>query len=372
MSGGIIMLKNQKTVIAIETAIILITLVTIQYFSASFAGPLERYLLSAGAILVAIAYYILRVRYHDLKQVSDSNLDAAITDKLTGLYNRNYLDEAIKKEFALADRTQRPVSLIYFDIDKFKHINDTYGHEVGDIILKTVADIVVSNTRVSDIVCRWGGDEYIVLLPETKLKDVEFVAEKIRVGIEDFSFANDISITVSLGVAQRVVGEYYSSLFRRADKALYMSKENGRNLVSVSKYNHDEVDLKYAWLDSWNCGVEAIDIQHRQLIELTNKLSEQFSIENKVTDEILKISSALVEDIRNHFTYEIIALRESNYPDVDKHEIIHKKLIDQIEIKRIEFEKGEVAIRSYLNFIFNELVVNHLLYEDSKYFKYVQ
>jgi len=365
------MKRENNTRLILETLLILIMLLLIQYIVSEYFETFRNHIITVIAIVLTVIFHQTRSRYYLLLEENECNIQDSIRDKLTGLYNRNYLDEFIKTEFGLSDRQGSSLSIIYFDIDKFKHINDTYGHEIGDVILKKVSDIVVENTRVSDMACRWGGDEYILILPNTDEPEAVFVAEKIRVSIEDYTFSNDINITVSLGIAERVEGEYYSSLFRRVDKALYYSKENGRNRVSTYKYNEDEVDIKFSWLESWNFGNQVIDSQHRRLVELTNQLSETFSVENGVTDEIIEISNNLVEDVRSHFRSEIIELQNANYPFWEGHEKVHDELLATIENKKQLFLRGELPIRNYLTFMFNELVINHLIHEDSKYKDYI-
>ncbi len=362
---------KHKSKFTIESFIILVitlfALISIDAFKLEY----QEIIYTVISLSVAISYFKLRTNLYKVQLESTNNLNNALLDKLTGLYNRNYFDNVIKREFSRADRVSAPLSIIYFDIDKFKLINDNYGHDIGDEILITVAQIVKMNTRETDITCRWGGDEFILILPNTKIDDAHFVAEKIRFAIEDFTFSREISITVSLGIAQRVIGEYYSSLFRRVDKALYYSKDNGRNQISLSSYTDDDLNLKYSWLDSWNSGNQVIDNQHLNLIDITNKLSEVFSIKNEVTDQIIELCDSLVEDCENHFKYEIGVLRASNYPDVDNHEIIHKELLEKVSKVKKGFLKGNIGLRPYLNFIFNELIINHLVEEDHKFFDYV-
>lgn len=156
----------------------------------------------------------------------------ATTDKLTGLYNRQALDVIFNENFKEADRREVNFSIIVFDIDQFKKINDAHGHLVGDAVLKNIADITTENVRTSDVVCRWGGEEFLVLLKECTLEDGYNMAEKIRTAIKGFhSDYNGINVTatVSLGVAQYRSGESEDDLLSRVDKALYTAKQNGRD-----------------------------------------------------------------------------------------------------------------------------------------------
>lgn len=158
----------------------------------------------------------------------------ATTDSLTEIYNRYGFEQKFKQECARAERYREPLSLITFDIDHFKLINDKRGHAAGDDVLSRVSKIVIDNIRTIDVVARWGGDEFMILLPNTVLDDARKVAEKLRDLIEREVFGLDVPVTVSMGVAELAEGEAPMRLTIRADNALYQSKHLGRNLVSLA------------------------------------------------------------------------------------------------------------------------------------------
>ncbi len=149
-------------------------------------------------------------------------------DGLTGVYNHRYLYEQIEKEKKRSDRFNTGFSLVLMDLDRFKSINDEYGHLIGDEVLRGVARIIASSTRETDIVGRYGGEEFLIILPGTKLDEAYTVAEKIRAAIDRARFVKDIHITISGGLAQ-YHGEPASELISLADKNLYYAKETGRN-----------------------------------------------------------------------------------------------------------------------------------------------
>jgi len=157
------------------------------------------------------------------------------TDSFTGISNRRYFDSRIIEEIAQSDRQIFQLSLIYFDLDKFKEINDTYGHAFGDVVLSAVAKEVETIIRAGDIFARWGGDEFIILLPFTDVKDAIKVAEKVRLTINSIKFDGNIEVTTSIGVSERLPKEDWPTWFRRTDLALYESKNSGRNKVTVSE-----------------------------------------------------------------------------------------------------------------------------------------
>jgi diguanylate cyclase (GGDEF)-like protein/PAS domain S-box-containing protein len=158
----------------------------------------------------------------------------AITDKLTQVFNRTKFHEVIKTELERAYRYDHPLSLVMFDIDNFKKINDTYGHAVGDYVLQTLAQIVKENLREIDYLVRWGGEEFIIITPETDLEKAKVLAERVRKAIEDYRFNKAGKITISLGVTKFITDDTEDTIVKRADDAMYKAKQKGRNRVEVS------------------------------------------------------------------------------------------------------------------------------------------
>ena len=158
--------------------------------------------------------------------------DRAQRDALTGIPNRAAYDERIVSEIARRNRHNRPLSLAVLDIDKFKGVNDNFGHKAGDKVLKNVAEICVTDVRTSDFMARYGGEEFVLLLPETALDDARIVAEKLRESIAEKRFTYNgerVPITISIGIAEFGPRESADDVFQRADNALYAAKERGRN-----------------------------------------------------------------------------------------------------------------------------------------------
>ncbi len=163
----------------------------------------------------------------------------AITDPLTGLYNRNFLYEMLPLMIAEAHRYEKPLSLIILDVDHFKQFNDTWGHDVGDLVLKHVAKLLQNNIRSADIPCRYGGEEFVIVLPDTHLENAVRAAEKIRNVVEDTPLVLEdqpepLRVTLSLGVAELKKEDTLDTLIRRADQALYAAKRGGRNRTEVA------------------------------------------------------------------------------------------------------------------------------------------
>ncbi|MFC1543132.1 GGDEF domain-containing protein, partial [Candidatus Neomarinimicrobiota bacterium] len=149
-------------------------------------------------------------------------------------YNRRRFSEFLAHEIDRTKRYKTDMSIIMFDIDHFKKINDTYGHEEGDNVLKMFGAKMKDIIRESDIIARWGGEEFMILAVNADLKNAQIIAEKIRADIENQQIASPTEFTVSAGVTQFVDDDDASSLINRADRALYHAKNHGRNQVQAA------------------------------------------------------------------------------------------------------------------------------------------
>ena len=156
-------------------------------------------------------------------------------DPLTKMYNRQFMDEYLHEEIERAERYNIKFSMIIVDIDFFKKINDTYGHQVGDKVLKRIAELFKLAVRKSDISFRYGGEEFLIALPETDLSGAYSVANKLRKTIEETVFENiKQQVTVSVGLAERKKNTSIEELIYNVDMALYEAKRNGRNQVRIA------------------------------------------------------------------------------------------------------------------------------------------
>jgi diguanylate cyclase (GGDEF)-like protein len=177
--------------------------------------------------VVLIGYYSVRGYQRRLEEM-------ASTDKLTGAANRHVFDLIFRHVVTSAWRRREPVSLIEIDLDRFKQVNDTYGHPAGDAVLRKVTNLVREQIRESDTLCRWGGDEFFVLLVNCPLDCATGVGEKIRAALKERPLlvsGREVDITVSIGVVQYAEGEDLPTLAKRADAALYTAKREGRDRV---------------------------------------------------------------------------------------------------------------------------------------------
>lgn len=194
--------------------------------------PVERNELAAR-----VRTQIRRQRYAtELRQSVSNTMALAVTDDMTGLYNRRYFDRHLGVMLGKAQNQERDMALMILDIDHFKSVNDTYGHDIGDAVLREFAARLKRNIRGVDLACRFGGEEFVVLMPDTDFVQAELVAERVRHSISERVFevnaGRPLSVTVSAGVTlNETASDTPESLIKRADVALYRAKREGRNRV---------------------------------------------------------------------------------------------------------------------------------------------
>ncbi len=177
-----------------------------------------------GAYLLERSYKAVFINHEHLKQL-------AITDKLTGLYNRAKLDKVLQDELDRSERFNNKFGLVIMDLDHFKNVNDTYGHQVGDDILVKIASLITEHLRSTDKAIRWGGEEFMLIYLEANREEVLKLAEALRLKIEQHVFAIVGSQTASFGVTLYNAGDTVDSIIKRADNALYIAKNSGRNCI---------------------------------------------------------------------------------------------------------------------------------------------
>ncbi len=167
------------------------------------------------------------------KMIEEKLVELAERDPLTNIYNRRKFYNFLEDEIERSKRYKRPLSLIMFDIDYFKKVNDTYGHNVGDTVLIMIADIVAANIRRIDVFGRLGGEEFGILVSDTAIEGSKALAEKVKGKIESHNFDVAGKVTISIGVTEYKNDDTSDSFLRRVDDALYMAKDKGRNRVEV-------------------------------------------------------------------------------------------------------------------------------------------
>lgn len=210
------------------------------YLLLAFYGIQRKYLLSVfiplvlSTIIIFFSYYLIAISIDQTKRHKQLELISR-TDSLTGLYNRRYMEQRIKEEYELYQRTGSEYALIIVDIDLFKSINDMYGHAGGDFLLQAVAADIKKSVREYDTVARWGGDEFLIMLPATNEENAVRLAERIRETIEKRSYVYEneaLSVTLTQGISVIRYGGYtVDDILKKADLLMYQGKRSGRNRI---------------------------------------------------------------------------------------------------------------------------------------------
>ncbi len=193
--------------------------------------PLQVYLSSALFLAAMYFFATLRVRLQRVEATAEAMRQLANTDALTGLANRRRAEETLQREVRRAQRYQRPLAVLMLDLDGFKELNDRLGHPAGDEALIALAERLRRMLRASDTVARWGGEEFVVIVPETELDAAAGLAEVVRGYVRDRPLMGDETVTASIGVSALRPGDRFNSLIERADAALYRAKADGKDCV---------------------------------------------------------------------------------------------------------------------------------------------
>lgn len=323
----------------------------------------------AGLILIIDDFILLS----KLKEKTEELVALATIDQLTGIYNRRIFDENVQSEIYRSERYNTPLSIIMFDLDHFKDVNDIWGHLVGDEVLTRTAQVAKKIIRSTDIIARWGGEEFVILTPETNVDGAQSIAEKIRIALKNEEIRGVGSISASFGIAERMPKEPVDHWIRCVDQALYRAKNTGRNKVVV--WNKDSVlpvvQVRIEWHDEWNSGSQIIDKEHHDILEKANELLD-ISLTTTTKEELLAYFDDLLNYISIHFNDEEKELEKIEYPDLTEHAYIHASLITQGFSLRSKFIRDEISPSDLFSYLVGKVVMGHLLSEDSKFFVYTK
>ncbi len=209
-------------------------------FDAGIYEPIfiERFLAVYMAISAICFFYVYTRTSSELlmSNLSRNYQEMANTDELTRLANRRYMLEILHREMSRANRFNRSFSVITFDLDHFKEINDNHGHDAGDEVLLAITSILDEILRNQDICARWGGEEFLIMLPETNLTGAQQVAERLRAAMQEYPVnynGQNLKITLSAGCSEYKLKETLDACLKRSDDNLYLAKKNGRNRVEI-------------------------------------------------------------------------------------------------------------------------------------------
>ena len=192
----------------------------------------KRYKITVSLFIVNL-FLGLVIIYLIKRYVKDTLEYLVNYDGLTNIYNRRYFNDFLKHEIDLYKKSTNKLSLIMLDIDNFKSVNDIYGHDVGDYVLKKMCDIIKIELRRNDVFARVGGEEFAIITPNTNVNEAKTIAEKVRKTVEKYNFKDIKKVTISLGVTEFIKGDDKDTLYKRVDIALYKAKNNGKNKVEI-------------------------------------------------------------------------------------------------------------------------------------------
>lgn len=312
-------------------------------------------------------------RIERLRQKLDEAQKQSITDPLTGIWNRLQFQQLSKIELARSERHRQPLCLLVVDIDHFKLINDTHGHSAGDQVLRDLTEVMRQQIRLVDSLFRWGGEEFVVLLPNTAMTAARMIAERLRKGIEQHAFQIG-QITVSIGLAQGQAGESAEAFFARADDALYQAKASGRNRVVCAELDAaqdqtgSDAPLFMPWKAEYESGHPLIDSQHQKLFELGNALIGASLDPNTESKTFLDMTDALIEHVGKHFADEESILESMDYGNLAQHQRAHQMLLAKALDMRQRAADARISTGEVLDFLVNSVVRQHMMTADRAFF----
>jgi len=309
----------------------------------------------------------LRHRIAELEKVS-------ATDYLTGAWNRAHLVRVVASEMARCVRFRQPLSALLIDIDHFKQVNDTHGHQTGDLVLRELVQLIQRKIRSADLLFRWGGEEFVVLAVSTGYRDAETLAEHLRARVASHRFAETGPLTVSIGVTEYVDDETADEWFKRLDKVLFNAKDEGRNRVVAERRGNSDrwlnegghAALRLIWRESYACGQPDIDNEHRELFELANNLIAA------ANNDVAGIDAALVamlNHLEQHFEHEEAILAARGYARLEEHRNSHASLLRKArELRSAAAASGSASFGALIDFLANDVVARHLFTADRDYY----
>lgn len=317
----------------------------------------------------------LRKRIADLEKISS-------TDYLTGAWNRAHLVRVVASEMARSIRFRQPLSALLIDIDHFKDVNDSYGHQAGDMVLRELVALIQQKIRTADQLFRWGGEEFVVLAVSTGYRDAETLAEHLRSRIASHKFTGIGPLTASIGVAERSGDETADAWFKRLDSALFNAKNGGRNRIVTDPSGDSDkwvaegglAALRLVWRDSYACGDPQLDAEHRELFDLANDLIEAALPGTEQNRQTMDAAlTALVQHLEQHFRHEEDILAARGYARLEEHSNAHARLLHKTrELHAAAISSGSTSFGTLIDFLATDVVSRHLFTADRDHYPLFQ
>ena len=334
-----------------------------------------------GERVLQLANEDLKDRLREIDLLQEQLREQANHDPLTGLYNRRYLDNTLERELARCKREGLPLALIMIDIDHFKRVNDTYGHQAGDGVLKALGAMLATLARAEDVACRYGGEEFLLLLPKMPLDAARERAEKLRtsfaavtVPFGEFRLKTSLSIGIAVYPGH---GKSADALVQCADRAMYRAKHEGRNRVAVEPSDEEmqsaaanNVLIKLVWREQFDSGNHVIDGQHRALFGAANELLSAL-LAGCPKNQAAQMIDALMCDVVRHFHEEEAILGAAAYGETAEHALRHRELLTQANALVQDFHAGIIGLGELFEFLAHDLIARHMLNEDRQFFPFL-
>ncbi|WP_026792419.1 diguanylate cyclase [Pleomorphomonas oryzae] len=296
------------------------------------------------------------------------NQQMILSDKLTGVWNRRKLEEVAEGEIQRLVRHGTLASLLILDLDDFKAINDSEGHAAGDAVLQAVTSSWQTILRDTDVLGRWGGEEFVVVLPGTGVRDALLLAEALRDATSATDIGNPRRVTVSIGVSLCLSYDSWKSWFDRADAALYRAKAAGKDRVSHDIPMEWEDGLTLInWSSMFETSVPELDADHRQLVKKVNQLLRNV----RTSGNKAAISQDLNEiglDMRRHFAREEVAIADVSPDDLQKHRFEHAALVARLGFLTERFQRDALPLEALVQFMAFEMCAHHIAGSDRRLF----
>ncbi len=332
---------------------------------------------------------------NERKQIQDQVQKFAFFDPLTNLPNRRLLDDRLTQAMAVSKRNNLYCALIFLDLDNFKPLNDSYGHEVGDLLLVEAASRLMRCTREVDTVSRFGGDEFVIILCDLEADKIAATTQAHRVAKKILSTLSDPYLlnvncvdkpakivehhcTASIGFTVFLDHEGgKDEIIKRADDAMYQAKNDGRNSIRFfdpQQHSHiSAVDqgarvLRLNWHESYDCGEPTIDQEHRKLFNFANTLIDSALTRDENPSGFDSALQKLLEYVKLHFADEEAILARNNYVDLESHALAHHNLIEHARQLSDHAKTANVTVGDLVNFLATELIAQHILKTDRRFY----
>jgi|GEM_PF-665605 len=302
------------------------------------------------------------------RKTADTDAASRI-DERTGLFNRDFFFRSASAEMDRALLYNEKISILIVEIEHLKTVNDTWGHPVSDDIMRQAGQLISHTVRKADIAVHFGGDEIVILLPQTTAVGATAAADKLRRILAENIRTKTGKVSASYGLAERGQDEPLPIWYKRADAALHSAKARGHNCISTAEANALFIapELRYVWQPAFESGDRELDTQHRELLLVGRELIDM-SIANVGYAEIIKVVEHLVELVKQHFTYEEQLLSRLRYKESRQHGKIHQKLLGKIDFLVSSLRRQQLKSPAFYLFLTKELVYSHVVEDDARFF----